>query len=231
MATNVEFSSRIAAASGDAGALLALAIELSNENARLSAEAATLQAISDERKKKQAERTRRHRNAPSRSVTLQGVTECDVVSPSPQVSSSFPTPHITPSFPPTPSNPQPTAPPPAAARGDLPARAARLPEYSADFEAAWKIFPTRSGSSSKKDAYSAWRARLRSGVSAELLHSGVARYRAYCEAKGIVGTEYVKQCSSFFGKGEHYANPWDAPAAKPKTIMVFKDGWYADVLV
>jgi hypothetical protein len=79
-----DVAARIAAASGDAGALLALAIELAQENARLAGHAVALEQARTEweaaeaaRKSGQAERTRRHRNAVQRDVTLQPVTGSD----------------------------------------------------------------------------------------------------------------------------------------------------------
>lgn len=78
------------------------------EIARLKAQAETLQALNDERKAAQAARTRKHRNAVSRDVTLQDVTERDGSSPSSPPLSSFPTPHITLTPPPPPSPARPT---------------------------------------------------------------------------------------------------------------------------
>src|SRR3546814_10601235 len=39
--------------------------------------------------------------------------------------------------------------------------------YSAEFESFWAEYPKREGSNSKKTAFKAWNARLRSGVKAE----------------------------------------------------------------
>lgn len=121
---------RIAAAAGDATALLALAVELAQENARLEAEAFTLKKAEADRKEKQAERTRDHRrnrregatpaadvsqdvtvgNVASHDVTLHPVTERyqengspSPSSPSPSLSS--PEPLINPSSPPLPLTP------------------------------------------------------------------------------------------------------------------------------
>jgi hypothetical protein len=102
---NTAVASRIAAASGDAGALLALAIELAQENARLAGHAAALEEAETERKAKQNARVRKHRNVTSRDETLQSVTERCVTGeaedspPAPMVSL------INPSFPPPPPLP------------------------------------------------------------------------------------------------------------------------------
>jgi len=99
-----------------------------------------------------------------------------------------------------------------------------------DFQRTFAKYPRRAGSNSRKDALKAWQARLAAGVSPAELESGVERYAAFITATGKEGTEYVKQASSFFGPSEHWAESWDTPAgAKPKTIMIIKDGWYVDV--
>lgn len=76
--------------------------------------------------------------------------------------------------------------------------------YSAEFEACWKIYPARAGGNSKKAAGKAWNARIRSGVSADELTRAVERYAAELRAKGKIGTEFVKQASTFFGPDEHW---------------------------
>ena len=56
------------------------------------------------------------------------------------------------------------------------------------------------------------------------------RYAAFIRATDKENTEYVKQASTFFGPSEHWVESWDAPPdAKPKTVMAFSNGWYADV--
>jgi hypothetical protein len=84
-----------------------------------------------------------------------------------------------------------------------------------EFNAVWALYPKRPNNS-KKAAFRAWQARRRAGVAAEDLEAGVMRYAAYCVARGIVGSELVKQASTFFGPNEHWTEPWDvtpAPAA------------------
>lgn len=83
-----DLAGRIAAAAGDPGALLALAIELSNENARLEHAVESLVQADADRRAKQARRTRRSRGqepappehpcVPSRDDTLRNVTQRDV---------------------------------------------------------------------------------------------------------------------------------------------------------
>ena len=87
-------------------------------------------------------------------------------------------------------------------------------EYPTAFEAVWAIYPKRSGGNSKREALMAWRARLRSGVPAEVLHAGVERYLAFCESEQKVGSRFVMMAASFFGPGEHYLEPWSNEPAK-----------------
>src|SRR3546814_1643495 len=65
--------------------------------------------------------------------------------------------------------------------------------YSAEFESFWAEYPKREGSNSKKTAFKAWNARLRSGVKAEDLILAAKRYAAQQLAAGNLGTPYVKQ--------------------------------------
>lgn len=80
--------------------------------------------------------------------------------------------------------------------------------YPDQFECSWALYPKRAGGNSKRAAFRAWSARVRSGVEETEIHAGVERYAAYCEATRKVGTEYVKQASTFFGPNEHYLETW-----------------------
>ncbi|WP_448682606.1 DUF1376 domain-containing protein [Pseudomonas nicosulfuronedens] len=89
-------------------------------------------------------------------------------------------------------------------------------KYSADFESFWREYPKRDRSAPKPDAWKAWGARLKEGISPQDLIRAAANYRADQAAKGKVGTEYVKLPSTFLGKGEHwrpYLGP--QPEAQP----------------
>lgn len=89
--------------------------------------------------------------------------------------------------------------------------------YSEDFESAWNVYPRRAGGNSKADAFKAYRARLREGVTPGDILAGIGRYAGFLRATGKEGSEYVKQASSFFGVGQHYAEPWTIPVDLPKT--------------
>lgn len=76
--------------------------------------------------------------------------------------------------------------------------------YSAEFEEFWAEYPKREGGNSKKGAFKAWNARLRSGVKAEDLILSAKRYADQMQAKRNVGTSFVKQAATFLGPDEHW---------------------------
>lgn len=76
--------------------------------------------------------------------------------------------------------------------------------YSAEFETFWAEYPKREGGNSKKGAFKAWNARIRSGVKAEDLILSAKRYADQMQAKGNVGTSFVKQAATFLGPDEHW---------------------------
>ena len=82
------------------------------------------------------------------------------------------------------------------------------------FERAWSHYPKRGGGNSKKGAQTQWSARLRAGANIEDMAAGVERYAAYIRAKGDEGTEFVMQGERFFGKKEHWKEPWTPPAKR-----------------
>lgn len=86
-------------------------------------------------------------------------------------------------------------------------------KYSPEFETAWQAYPKRAGANNKSAAGKAWAARIKSGVTAATMLSGVQRYAAFVAATGRSGTEYVKQAAKFFGPDHHFDEAWDAPAA------------------
>jgi DNA-binding MarR family transcriptional regulator len=112
--------------------------------------------------------------------------------------------------------PDPSAPqPPEGAGAVAPTEKASSP-YSAEFEEFWQEYPKRERAASKPDAWKAWKARLKQGVSAQNLITGAINYRKDQVAKGKVGTEFVKLPATFLGKGEHwkaYLGP--QPSAPP----------------
>lgn len=91
-------------------------------------------------------------------------------------------------------------------------------EYPPEFAACWLIYPRRTGGNSKREAFKAWKARLRAGVTVEVLHAGVARYLAYCEREQKTGSQFVMQAQTFFGPGERYLETWESPGAPTLTL-------------
>lgn len=90
--------------------------------------------------------------------------------------------------------------------------------YTQEFEQAWAAYPQRPNNS-KADAFKAWNARIRSGVSPDSLIAGVERYAAYCKTD-VSDPRYIKQAATFFGPAEHYLEEWKptlrgAPPGKP----------------
>ena len=49
-------------------------------------------------------------------------------------------------------------------------------EYPSEFEEAWANYPKRAGGNSKQSAFKAWKARIKSGVTAQELIDGTKRY-------------------------------------------------------
>lgn len=91
----------------------------------------------------------------------------------------------------------------------------KQPPVNEDFEQAWALYPRRVGGNPKNSALHAWNARIKAGVKPQTMIDGVMRYAKFCEADGSVGTKYVKQAVTFFGKDEHYLDPW-VYADKPR---------------
>jgi hypothetical protein len=81
--------------------------------------------------------------------------------------------------------------------------------YSQDFEDAWAVYPKRTGSNSKRAAFKAWTARMKTGETAQSMLDGVLRYAAFIQATGKGGTEYVKQAATFFGPDKHFLESWE----------------------
>jgi len=59
------------------------------------------------------------------------------------------------------------------------------------------VYPKRSGDRGIAKGRDKFMSLLKSGQDPELVISGVERYAQYCQARGIAGTEYVKQIPSF----------------------------------
>lgn len=78
--------------------------------------------------------------------------------------------------------------------------------YPTAFDETWAAYPSRPGAS-KKNAYRAWAAQIKSGATAQEILSGVMAYAAYVTAKRTA-PQFIKQPSTFFGPDEHYRSDW-----------------------
>lgn len=90
------------------------------------------------------------------------------------------------------------------------------PEYSDEFERAWRVYPKRAGENRKPDAWKAWSARVKEGADPEIMLGGVERYTAFIVATDKVASQFVKQAATFFGPQRGYLEPWTLPA-RPAT--------------
>lgn len=95
-------------------------------------------------------------------------------------------------------------------------------KYSAEFEEAWALYPSRPGAS-KAASFKAWAARLKAGATALEMIEGTAKYAAFCKAERTEAA-YIKQPATFYGPGEHFTADWtpskkSAPAARDDLIQ------------
>ncbi|HEY4437652.1 MAG TPA: hypothetical protein VGN40_15995 [Lelliottia sp.] len=97
---------------------------------------------------------------------------------------------------------------------------AKKNNYPLEFEEVWAIYPKRAGGNSKGDAFKAWNARVKSGVTQQDIFDGVQRYAEFVTATGKLNTEYVKQAATFFGPAGHYAEAWTPPANTTGSVNV-----------
>lgn len=81
-------------------------------------------------------------------------------------------------------------------------------DYSPEFERIWQGRPRREGTDSKRKASQACNARRKEGYTWEQMSDGLLRYKAFVEAKGKLGTEFVMMASTFFGPDRHFLEPW-----------------------
>jgi uncharacterized protein YdaU (DUF1376 family) len=112
----------------------------------------------------------------------------------------------------------------AGARGG---RGNRKQEEDAEdpvFVAVWQTirenYPARAGGQGWRDAYHAARARIREGAEPADLEAGTLRYKAYIEANGDEGTQWVMQARRFFGPGEHFKEEWKPPVKRKGPVSV-----------
>jgi hypothetical protein len=89
-----------------------------------------------------------------------------------------------------------------------------IPDWFAQFR---DLYPERAGDQGWQRALKAANARMAEGHTPDEFIEGAMRYRAFCEATGKLGTEYVKQAASFLGPDKSFALPWSLPKTKAET--------------
>lgn len=85
------------------------------------------------------------------------------------------------------------------------------PDWFQDFK---RIYPARSGDQGWAKALRGANQRIREGHSPDEFLEGARRYAAYSAAVGNLGTQYVKQASSFLGTEKFFVQPWTPPSSK-----------------
>jgi hypothetical protein len=96
---------------------------------------------------------------------------------------------------------------------ELTVAAPRQPRVGPDgadarFEEFWAAYPKRDGDNPKRRAKNAWNARLAAGTTADEMIAGAKRYAVYVQARGIAGTQFVKQAATFLGPDCAFRESW-----------------------
>jgi hypothetical protein len=89
-------------------------------------------------------------------------------------------------------------------------------EWFLDFKLA---MPERAGDHNWRGAQRAGNARIAEGHQPSEFIDGAKRYTEFCRLTGKLGTEYVKQASTFLGPGKPFLERWDPPATKADTRL------------
>lgn len=82
----------------------------------------------------------------------------------------------------------------------------------ADF---WAEYPKRAGDRKRAAAEAKWKLAIKRGVDPGLIVAGAKRYRAFCDATGKTGTEYIQQAPTWLN-GRAWENEFELPAEPPK---------------
>ena len=91
-------------------------------------------------------------------------------------------------------------------------------QYPQEFEDLWALRPRRDGGNPKRQAFNAYKARLREGHTHDEMLQGMLRYAKHQEAAGNIDTPYVQQLATFFGPSLAFTESWDIkPKKKPQS--------------
>lgn len=88
-------------------------------------------------------------------------------------------------------------------------------DYPPEFEQWWREHPRRDGPDPKREAFKAWRTRVREGIAPDVLLRAVRAYRAWCERRRIIRTEHVMQGRTFLGPNERWREWAEREEPKP----------------
>lgn len=89
--------------------------------------------------------------------------------------------------------------------------------YPPEFELIWNAYPRRRPASNKAGTFRLYEGHLKSGVAYDVLFEGTKRYAAVCLAEGIVGTKFVKDAKTFFGRDKYFL---DEQSSEPVSDIV-----------
>ena len=99
-----------------------------------------------------------------------------------------------------------------------------------EWELIWKALPKRGdGGNSKGKARRIAERRIKEGANYRELLDGSNRYRAWCDAKGMSNTKFVKMGCTFFGPDKHYQDEFLVSDATNKEYRLKKAEEEADI--
>ncbi len=90
------------------------------------------------------------------------------------------------------------------------------PAWFAEFKI---LYPERGGDPNWHGAIRAGNARLKEGHHPGEFLDGARRYHEFCRITQKIGTEYVKQASTFLGPSKPFLQPWNLPATKAEVRL------------
>jgi hypothetical protein len=92
-----------------------------------------------------------------------------------------------------------------------------------EFSVLKRYYPRRGGNQRWVDAERFYMGLRKAGSTADELLGAVKRYAAYCDAMDNVGSEFVMQCATFFGRNKPYLERWDLPETKAQRARAVED--------
>src|SRR6476646_227362 len=103
--------------------------------------------------------------------------------------------------------------------GDSPSPSSIDVDLLVEFEAIKPLYPRRDGDQRWKKASSLYCAARKKGEPFEVMREGVASYAKWCERRGLVGTEMVKQAATFFGQEQSWRDEWPASQQRERGFV------------